>query len=112
MPERLAEHNKLPCPRLLFQARMREEFLPPTLENIYPNLQSNTAAVNGERNEPANGMASTMHFWNPSVGGITGRSPANKHEAHMVIALFRWLIAAGQKPDEITILCAYKAQVL
>lgn len=110
MLERLAENNKLPYQTLGLQSRMREEFLQ-MIEPIYPNLKSNLKVVNGARNQPAKCMASTMYFWNHTLKETRGRSPTNTREAHMVVALSKWLLSEGHKHEEITVICAYNGQV-
>ncbi|MCO5551811.1 hypothetical protein L7F22_005313 [Adiantum nelumboides] len=109
MLERLA-NNKLPIQTLGLQSRMREEFLP-MIKPIYPELKSNLSVVNGEQNKPADCMKSTLYFWNHSVPEVAARSPSNKQEAHMVVALLKWLLSEGHKQHEITVICAYNGQV-
>ncbi|XP_057823678.2 uncharacterized protein LOC131035924 isoform X2 [Cryptomeria japonica] len=108
--ERLVEHNKLPFQALSSQSRMREEFVPMILP-IYPNLQTNTQFVSGERNRAPMCMSSPMYFWSHSYGESKQRSVTNEGEAKMVIALVHWMIAEGQNPVEITVLAAYNGQV-
>ncbi|KAI5066362.1 hypothetical protein GOP47_0018986 [Adiantum capillus-veneris] len=110
MLERLAEHNQLPFQTLGLQSRMREEFLQ-MIQPIYLNLRSNLSVVNGVRNRPAKCMKSTFYFWNHPVEETAARSPSNKREAYMVLALIKWLLSEGHKHHEITVICAYNGQV-
>ena len=109
MLERLVVNN-LPFQVLGFQSRMREEFLGMVLP-MYPNLKTNIKAVNGQRNQPAECMKSTMYFWDHEHEEKLGRSPANEHEAHMVVALSKWLLSEGIRHEEISVICAYNGQV-
>ncbi|MCO5567023.1 hypothetical protein L7F22_020706 [Adiantum nelumboides] len=110
MLERLVENNGLPYQTLGLQSRMREEFLQ-MIKPIYPNLRSNLKVVNGTRNRPAKCMGSTMYFWKHTVEETMGRSPSNLREAHMVVALSKWLLSEGHTHEEITVICAYNGQV-
>ena len=102
--------NNLPYQALSLQSRMREEFLGMVLP-MYPNLKTNIEAVNGQRNQPAGCMNSTMYFWDHARVEKQGRSPANEHEAHMVVALSKWLLSEGIRHEEISVICAYNGQV-
>ncbi|KAI5066361.1 hypothetical protein GOP47_0018985 [Adiantum capillus-veneris] len=110
MLERLAAHNQLPFQTLGLQSRMREEFLQ-MIKPIYPSLRSSLSVVNGVRNRPAKCMKSTYYFWNHPAEEKAARSPSNKREAYMVIALIKWLLSEGHKHDEISVICAYNGQV-
>eukprot|EP01018_Ginkgo_biloba_P039119 Gb_11775 [translate_table: standard] len=108
--ERLVEHNAMPFQALNAQSRMREEFVPMILP-IYPDIRTDTRFVSGERNEAPVGMASPMYFWSHSYPETKQRSISNEGEAKMVIALLRWMLAEGQKPEEITVLASYNQQM-
>lgn len=110
MFERLAEHNRLPFQPLVLQCRMRDEFVPMLLP-IYPFLQSHTALVSGSRNEAPACMATTMHFWSHRYPETSQRSFVNLQEAHMVVALTRWIASELHSPESLKILAAYNGQV-
>ena len=102
--------NNLPFQALGFQSRMREEFVQMVIP-MYPELKTNGEVVNSRRNQPAECMNSTMYFWDHAGEEKQGRSPANDHEAHMVVALSKWLLSEGIRREEISVICAYNGQV-
>lgn len=110
MFERIVEHNKLPYQPLSLQCRMREEFVPMLLP-IYPFLKSHTELVTGNRNKALTCMVQTMNFWSHEYEETSQRSYVNKEEAHMVVALARWIVSELENPKSLTILAAYNGQV-
>jgi hypothetical protein len=110
MFERLVEHNKLPYQPLALQCRMREEFVPMLLP-IYPYLKSHTELVSGMRNAAPTCMEKTMFFWSHTYAETSQRSYVNKEEAHMVVALARWIVSELENPTSLNILAAYNGQV-
>eukprot|EP00252_Welwitschia_mirabilis_P023681 TRINITY_DN6763_c0_g2_i2.p1 TRINITY_DN6763_c0_g2~~TRINITY_DN6763_c0_g2_i2.p1 ORF type:complete len:114 (-),score=7.71 TRINITY_DN6763_c0_g2_i2:35-376(-) len=110
MFERLIEHKCMPFERLKVQGRMRDEFLP-MLHPIYPHLRSNMALVSGRTNKVPDCMGSSIYLWEHHHPETKLQSCFNEGEADMCIFLVAWLLSEGERPQDITILASYSAQV-
>ena len=98
----------LPYSTLQFQSRMRPEFAELLLD-IYPDLRNNIERV--ARNAVANCIKHSMFFWDHEDEETKERSYKNEEEATKTLQLALFLIQQGYKPEQITILAAYRGQV-
>ena len=109
MMERLVD-NELPFATLEQQGRMRPE-LAFMLQDIYPNLKTNTSAVTDESRPAPRCMAKSLYWWDHTDPETVGRSPQNEAEADRVIKLALFFITQGYSPSQVTVLGAYSGQV-
>eukprot|EP00742_Colponemidia_sp_Colp-10_P015126 GILJ01017240.1.p1 GENE.GILJ01017240.1~~GILJ01017240.1.p1 ORF type:complete len:1119 (-),score=139.66 GILJ01017240.1:2155-5169(-) len=112
MFERLISNN-LKHVTLANQSRMRPEMVP-LLSSIYPNLQTNYAAV--ANNNAPTCIAESMFWWTypPHIkesSSTSSRSKENETEATMAKNLACWLLWEGYSADKISILCMYQGHV-
>ena len=106
MMERLVRGG-LPYTTLRFQSRMRPE-VSELLLDIYPTLKDNTSVV--MKNVAANCIGFSVFFWDHDHKEKEERSYTNEEEAVMVLKLALFLMQLGYRPEQITILAAYKGQ--
>ena len=107
--------NKLPLVTLTSQSRMMPEFAQ-LLKDVYPLLETSNRVDVTQRLSPPAGFKTSMWFWN--VESTEGekidpvrRSHINNAEADAVMVLVVHLLRSGIKPQQITLLAPYAAQV-
>ena len=106
MMERLIK-SKFEYKTLTTQNRMRPEFST-LLKDIYPNLKDNMPLVS--MNEPLKCVGKSMFFWSHEYPEEKDRSYTNVKEAERIRVLVVYLLCSGCRPNEITVLSAYKGQ--
>uniref|UniRef100_A0A672HCA1 RZ-type domain-containing protein n=1 Tax=Salarias fasciatus TaxID=181472 RepID=A0A672HCA1_SALFA len=110
MFERLVK-MELPFVRLDYQHRMRADIARLLTPHIYPELENHPSVLNYEH---IKGLEANLFFveHNHLEEEIKdGKSHQNEHEAKFVVALCRYLLLQGYKPDQITILTTYTGQL-
>nr|XP_039261973.1 NFX1-type zinc finger-containing protein 1-like [Styela clava] len=103
--------NKVPHVTLTLQHRMRPEIADLLRPRIYKNLLDHSS-VKG-RAEIV-GVEKTLYFIShavPEESVADGRSKKNQHEADFLVALCKYLILQGYRPEQITILAMYTGQL-
>ncbi|XP_029006831.1 NFX1-type zinc finger-containing protein 1 [Betta splendens] len=101
----------LPYVRLNYQHRMRPEIACLLTPHIYSELQNHPSVLDFDN---IKGLITNLFFveHNHLEEQIKdGRSHQNKHEALFVVALCRYLLLQGYKPQQITILTTYTGQL-
>ncbi|KAK4873187.1 hypothetical protein RN001_015216 [Aquatica leii] len=108
--ERMVKNN-ITCHTLSVQHRMRPTIADLIVPAIYPRLQNASSVYDFP---PIKGVASSVFFLdhNYPENTVNKTSKSNLHEAKFFIAFAAYLIECGYKPEEITILAAYSAQML
>ncbi|KAM8916847.1 NFX1-type zinc finger-containing protein 1 isoform 1-T2 [Spinachia spinachia] len=110
MFERLVK-MELPYVRLDYQHRMRAEIACLLTPHIYAELQNHPSVFEYEN---IKGLDTNLYFVeheNLEEEIKEGKSHQNRHEAEFVVALCRYLILQGYKPEQITILTTYTGQL-
>ncbi|PIK53272.1 putative NFX1-type zinc finger-containing protein 1-like [Apostichopus japonicus] len=110
--ERLIK-NGVPHYRLSLQHRMRPEIsqILKLHKDFYPALRDHESVM---RYEDVHGITKNMYFVEhdvPERHVDDSNSRSNIHEARFLLDLCKYLLKQGYKPDQITILTAYKGQV-
>ncbi|KAK4872927.1 hypothetical protein RN001_014956 [Aquatica leii] len=107
--ERMVRNN-LHCHVLGVQHRMRPEFANLIVPAIYPKLENHISVQNFPK---IAGIVKSLYFIDHEFEEeeSADSSKLNQHEAKFLIALARYLIQNGYKPEEITIIAAYSAQM-
>ena len=98
------------CERLSVQHRMRPE-IAALMKHIYDDLQNHEYV---ENYEDIKGVKKNMFFISHKrleKSCDQSHSHVNEHEARFLVALCRYLIQQGYKPDQITLLTTYKGQM-
>ncbi|KAK4872928.1 hypothetical protein RN001_014957 [Aquatica leii] len=92
------------------QHRMRPEFANLIVPAIYQKLENHDSVLNLPS---IAGIAKNLYFIDHKFQEKehNDRGQLNDHEAKFLIALARYLIQNGYKPEDITILAAYSAQM-
>ncbi len=118
--ERLVEDRSAQTSILSTQYRMRPEISELVRRTIYPNL------INAESTlayPVIRGMTNFLYFWDHNVpedshrvsdmsmlSTGTDKSKSNSYEITCVLALVKYLMQQGYKPEEITVLTGYSGQ--
>lgn len=110
MFERLV-NMKLPFVRLDYQHRMRPDIARLLTPHIYSELENHPSVFDYDN---IKGLDTNLFFveHNHLEEQIRdGKSHQNQHEAMFVVALCRYLLLQGYKPEQITILTTYTGQL-
>ena len=111
--ERLTR-NGIPYTTLEVQHRMRPEIAQLVCPHIYKTLRNHESV---EGYEHIRGVSKDLFFidhQSPEKSNPDGdmRSHANFHEADFLVALCRYLLKQGYRPEQITLLTMYRGQLL
>ena len=110
--ERLAR-NDFPVFTLEVQHRMRPEIASLICPSIYQNLLNHEDV---ERYEHVKGVGTDLFFIDHHAPekdiDDKDRSHSNDHEAEFLVALCKYLLKQGYRPDQITLLTMYCGQLL
>ena len=105
--------NNLPLIKLTSQSRMMPEFAD-LLKDVYPQLTTSNRVDVAMRPSPPAGFITSMWFWDLKSTEMLDpelRSYVNKTEVDAVQALVVHLLRSGIKPEQITVITPYTAQV-
>lgn len=91
------------------QGRMLDSMLP-LLGSIYPDLQTNFAAIEKAELKPVPDLGSEVFWWDCKGEMTMGRSNTNPTEADRAVRLALFFISRGLHPRKVTLLAAYAAQ--
>ncbi|KAF5286004.1 hypothetical protein FQR65_LT13001 [Abscondita terminalis] len=107
--ERMVKNN-LQCHTLNVQHRMRPEIASLIVPAIYPTLENHPSV---HKFPSIVGVVKNLYFIDHQFEETEAddSSKLNEHEAKFLIALARYLIQNGYKPEDITILAAYSGQM-
>ncbi|KAK5640473.1 hypothetical protein RI129_011284 [Pyrocoelia pectoralis] len=106
--ERMVRNN-IQCHTLGVQHRMRPEIASLIVPAIYPKLDNHPSVENFPK---VTGIDSNLYFIDHcNYEEEVHDSKVNRHEVKYLIALARHLILNGYKPEDVTILSAYSAQM-
>ncbi|ODA84192.1 hypothetical protein RJ55_02710 [Drechmeria coniospora] len=105
---------KIPYCALRVQRRMV-----PTLRRVvqtfYPNLEDHESVTRPALRPPVPGMGDCRLWWFQNrwtqSRGADGYSYANPREAEMIVSFVRYLVQNGVRPQQVTVLAYYSAQV-
>lgn len=102
-------NNGLPCTTLQVQHRMRPEIASLIRPSIYPDLKNHPSVW---KYPPVCGIEKSLFFFDHKEpeSNYGCSSKCNRYEAEFLIMLAGHLIKNGYKPEEITILVAYRGQ--
>ncbi|KAL6112273.1 znfx1 [Pungitius sinensis] len=110
MFERLVK-MELPYVRLDYQHRMRPEIACLLTPHIYAELENHPSVFEYENIKGLDTNLFFVEHENLEEEIKEGKSHQNQHEAQFVVALCRYLILQGYKPEQITILTTYTGQL-
>ncbi|XP_040014742.1 NFX1-type zinc finger-containing protein 1 [Xiphias gladius] len=110
MFERLVKMG-LPFVRLNYQHRMRPEIARLLTPHIYTELENHPSVFDYDNVMGLNTNLFFVEHNHPEEEIKDGRSHQNQHEAMFVVALCRYLLFQGYKPEQITILTTYTGQL-
>ncbi|XP_072237874.1 NFX1-type zinc finger-containing protein 1 isoform X2 [Leuresthes tenuis] len=110
MFERLVKMG-LPYVRLNYQHRMRPDIACLLTPHIYSELENHPSVLEYENIMGLNTNLFFVEHNHPEEEIRDGKSHQNSHEANFVVALCRYLLLQGYKPEQITILTTYTGQL-
>uniref|UniRef100_A0A8C2WIA0 Zinc finger NFX1-type containing 1 n=1 Tax=Cyclopterus lumpus TaxID=8103 RepID=A0A8C2WIA0_CYCLU len=110
MFERLVR-MELPYVRLDYQHRMRPEIACLLTPHIYAKLENHPSVLDYDSIKGLDTNLFFVEHTNLEEEINDGKSHQNRHEAMFVVSLCRYLIFQGYKPEQITILTTYTAQL-
>ncbi|XP_074552411.1 NFX1-type zinc finger-containing protein 1 [Halichoeres trimaculatus] len=110
MFERLV-NMEIPYVRLNYQHRMRPEIARLLTPHIYTELENHPSVLKYENIKGVDASLFFVEHYHLEEEIKDGKSHKNKHEAEFVVALCRYFLHQGYKPEQITILTTYTGQL-